>query len=107
MIDFQLDRRGFDSAPGHQRCHRYSARVGPRQGGKAHANLEMDRVACLDARRDDDAADGLTQLEARTKRPIQIRIIRLRRMLASSVVLLPTLRQASMRGPSLFRQPSR
>jgi hypothetical protein len=38
--------------------------VGLRQGGKARANLEMDRVACLDARRDDDAADGLTQLEA-------------------------------------------
>ena len=31
----------------------------------AHANLEMDRVACLEARRDDDAADGLAQLEAR------------------------------------------
>jgi hypothetical protein len=40
--------------------------VGPGQGGRAHANLEMDRVACLEARRNDDAADGLAQLEART-----------------------------------------
>ena len=35
-----------------------------RSGGKRV--LEMDRVACLEARRDDDAADGLAQLEART-----------------------------------------
>jgi hypothetical protein len=34
----------------------------PGQGGKAHANLEMDRAACLEARRDGDAGDGLAQL---------------------------------------------
>lgn len=56
----------YDSLPGHQRCHRHSARVGLRQDGKVHANLEMDRVAWLDARRDDDAADGIARLEART-----------------------------------------
>jgi len=56
----------YDSLPGHQRRHRHSARVGLGQGGKVRANLEMDRVACLEARRDDDAADGLAQLEART-----------------------------------------
>ena len=27
----------YDSLPGHQRCHRSTARVGLRQGGKAHA----------------------------------------------------------------------
>jgi hypothetical protein len=32
------------------------------QCGRAHANLEADRVVCLDKQRDDDAADGLTQL---------------------------------------------
>src|SRR5216683_2473578 len=56
----------YDSLPGHQRCHRHSARVGLGQGCKVHANFEMDRVAGLEARRDDDAADGLAQLEART-----------------------------------------
>ncbi len=35
----------YDSLPGHQRGHRLSTRVALRQGGKAHANLEMDRVA--------------------------------------------------------------
>jgi hypothetical protein len=63
---FVLSVIAYDSLPGHQSCHRHSARVGLGQGGKAHANLEMDRVACLEARRDDDAADGLAQLQART-----------------------------------------
>jgi hypothetical protein len=35
------------------------------EGPVASANLEMDRVACLEARRDDDAADALAQLQAR------------------------------------------
>ena len=37
---------------------------------RAHANLEIDRVACIDARRDDDAADGLTQLH--TERALEL-----------------------------------
>src|SRR5713101_9246870 len=56
----------YDSLPGHQRCHRHSTRVGLGQGCKVHTNFEMDRVAGLEARRDEDAADGLAQLEART-----------------------------------------
>ena len=40
------------------------------QCGRAHANLETDRVVCLDARRDDDAADGLTQLH--TERALEL-----------------------------------
>ena len=102
----------YDSLPGHQRCHRHSARVGLGQGGKVHANLEMDRVACLEARRDDDAADGLAQLEARTlgisdryRLVLSVYIVRL----SSSVVTVfaADTETSRMRDRFLFRQPSR
>jgi hypothetical protein len=102
----------YDSLPGHQRCHRHSARVGLGQGGKVHANLEMDRVACLEARRDDDAADGLAQLEARTLgisdryRPALSVYVA---CLSSSVVTVfaADTETSQHAGRFLFRQPSR
>ena len=77
-----------------------------------HANLEMDRVACLEARRDDDAADGLAQLEARTlgisdryRLVLSVYIVRL----SSSVVTVfaADTETSRMRDRFLFRQPSR